>query len=138
MRFVLDSNEYIFAFGISKETTILALFEQFRSHPTRYSIHVCRSIINEVYRNTSESEFQDFFDFISKITSIDEDYTVPFELGAKYENLGLKPGDAFIAAYADYFKAEFLVSENRHFLSRRSDMPFRVVSASDCLKSLKS
>lgn len=137
MRFILDSNEYIFAFGTSKATSILELFENFRSHPTRYSIHICRSIVNEVYRNTTESDFQDFFKFISAITSIDEDYLVPFELGAKYENLGLKPGDAFIAAYAEYIKVELLVSENRHFLVRRSDLPFRVVTSMECLKYLK-
>lgn len=72
------------------------------------------------------------------MANVEEDYVVPFELGAKYEGLGLKPGDAFIAAYAEYVRAEFLVTENRHFLSRRSDLPFQVVTASECLKCLKT
>lgn len=63
------------------------------------------------------------------LTFIDEDAFVPFELGAKYEWKGLKPADAFIAAYVEWVGAEVLISENRHFLHRHADLPFRVMSA---------
>jgi hypothetical protein len=45
--------------------------------------------------------FREFTGFISSLTTIDEDFIVPFELGAKYESKGLKPPDAFIAAYVE-------------------------------------
>lgn len=59
---------------------------------------------------------------------------VSFELGVKYEIKGLKPADAFIAAYAEWVGADALVTENRHFLVRHSDLPFKVVTAEQCLK----
>ena len=138
MRLIVDSNDYIFAFGASKEFFSLALFEHIKNYPTLYSIHICRSIVNEIKRNLPDSNFQDFYNFISLVTSIDEDYIVPFELGVKYESYGLKPGDAFIAAYAEYVQADLLVSENRHFLSRRPDLPFQVLNAQECLKKLRA
>ena len=73
---------------------------------------------------------------INSLTKIDEDVEVQFELGAKYELLGLKPQDAFIGAYAEWVGADALVTENRHFLSRREDLPFKVVNAQHCLKML--
>ena len=40
-----------------------------------------------------------------------------------------QPADALIAAYAEYVGAEILVSENRHFLSRQTNLPFKIVNA---------
>ena len=71
---------------------------------------------------------------INTLTKIDEDTEVPFELGAKYETKGLKPADAFIAAYTEWVGADALVTENRHFLSLHSNLPFKVVTAETCLK----
>ena len=67
---------------------------------------------------------------------MDEDFVVPFELGVRYETRGLKAADAFIAAYTEWAGAEFLVTENRHFLTRRSDLPFKVLTAEQTLKIL--
>ena len=49
----------------------------------------------------------------------------------KYGSAGLKVSDALIAAYAEHVEADFLVSENRHFLSRRASLPFRVARAQE-------
>lgn len=138
MHLVLDSNEYIFAYGIIQQTSSAALITHLLSNPTRNKIYICRTIVNEVQRNISFPYLEKFYDFIHGICILEEDYVVPFELGAKYEKQGLKPGDAFIAAYAEHVKAELLVSENRHFLSRRHDLLFRVVNAAECLRELKS
>lgn len=62
-----------------------------------------------------------------------EDWEVPFELGAKYESRGLKPGDAFIAAYTEWTGAEYLVTENRDFLSLTA-LPFKIARAEAFLK----
>ena len=63
---------------------------------------------------------------------------MPFELGAKYESMGLKPADAFIAAYAEWVGANVLVTENRHFLTLYLDLPFRILPAEKSLKLLKA
>ena len=73
---------------------------------------------------------------IQDLVSVDEDFVVSFELGSKYEALGLKPADAFIAAYTEWTGADTLVTENRHFLTRRTDLPFQVLRAEQCVKLL--
>ena len=95
-------------------------------------------IVDEVGRNLSLEEFREFIEFINNITQIDEDIYVPFELGAKYESMGLNSSDAFIAAYVEWTGADALVSENRHFLSRHSRLSFKILSAENCLKLIKS
>lgn len=102
-----------------------------------HTIRVPRTIFEEVRRNLSPEAFHEFNKFINSITIIDEDFLVPFEIGAKYEAKGFKPADAFIAAYTEWTGSEILVSENRHFLTRHSDLPFKVLTAEKCLKIIK-
>lgn len=137
MLFVLDSNEYIFAFGIFKksvcETLLNTILDTFPSH----SIRIPRMIAEEVGRHLTPEEFREFIALITDLTAIDEDIFVPFELGARYEAQGLKSADAFIAAYVEWTGADALVTENRHFLSRHSALPFKVLNAKNCLKIIK-
>jgi hypothetical protein len=63
-------------------------------------------------------------------------FIVPFELGAKYESTGLKSADAFIAAYTEWVGADVVVTENRHLVTRRIDLPFRILQAEECLRLL--
>jgi predicted nucleic acid-binding protein len=125
---------YIFGFGMVKvpvcEKLILALIEKSSFHTLRIS----RSIVEEIRRHLSPEDFLKFIQVINILTKIDEDIIVPFELGAKYESRGLKPADALIAAYAEWVGADGLVTENRHFLSRQSNLPFKVLTAEKCLK----
>lgn len=93
-------------------------------------------IVEEIRRNLPGEIFREVLAFIQRMTFVDEDFVVPFELGDKYELAGLKPADALIAAYTEWVGAEALVTENRHFLSRRSDLPFRVLTAEQALKIL--
>jgi uncharacterized protein (DUF2164 family) len=79
-------------------------------------------------------EFHNFLKFINVFTTIDEDFLIPFELGAKYEIKGLKEADALIAAYTEWVGADVLVTENRHFLNHHSDLPFKILTAERCLK----
>lgn len=102
MLLVLDSNEYIFALGLFKKpscgTLLDKILDTYPSHPIR----IPRLIVEEVKHNLTPEVFKEFIEFITSLTSIDEDILVPFELGAKYELKGLKPQDAFIAAsYAE-------------------------------------
>ena len=129
MQLVLDSNEYLFAFGYERKRPCEALFQTILKVPAKYQIRISRTILEEVRRNTVPQRFRDFWLFLQALgISLDEDWEVPFELGAKYESLGLKPGDAFIAAYTEWTGAEYLITENRDFLSLMSP-PFAVVRA---------
>ena len=134
MRLVLDANEYIFALGFFKkercESLLKFLIDSFPSH----SISICRTIVEEIRVNLSPKEFQNFIKFINILTTIDEDFFIPFEIGVKYEMKGLKPSDAFIAGFTEWVGADALVTENRHFLNRHPDLPFKVLSADKCLK----
>jgi len=129
---------YIFSFGFIKEPFCENLITLIAERPDLYTIRVLRSIITEVRRHITPEDFQKFVEFINILTKIDEDFFIPFELGAKYEARGLKPADALIAAYTEWVGADALVTENRHFLSRRKDLPFKVLTAKECLKLIRA
>lgn len=134
MQLVLDSNEYLFTFGAERKPACEALFQTFLDDPARYQIRLSRTILEEVRRNTAPRRFRDFWLFLRALgVSIDEDWEVPFELGVKYETQGLKPGDAFIAAYTEWTGAEYLITENRDFLVLTA-LPFKIVRAEAFLK----
>jgi len=134
LRFVLDANEYIFALGLFKKESCESLIEYFLARTSAHSISICRTIVEEVRVNLTPKDFQTFTKFINLSAPIDEDFLVPFELGARYEKKGLKEADALIAAYVEWVGADVLVSENRHFLSRNPELPFKVLNADNCLK----
>lgn len=131
---VIDSNEYIFAFGAPKESSACELLDNLLEKDHSHTIRIPRTIFDEVRRNLSLEAFHEFNKFINALTVVDEDIVVPFEVAVKYEAKGLKPADAFIAAYTEWVGADVLVTENRHFLNRHPDLPFKVLSAEECLK----
>ncbi len=138
MLVILDSNEYIFALGSIRDPLCEKLLQNIVDHSGYLFIRISRLIVEEVRNNLTPEAFKEFILLINKFTKIDEDIEIPFELGAKYETKGLKPADALIAAYVEYTGAEILVTENRHFLSRQSDLPFKVINAEKCLKLIRS
>jgi predicted nucleic acid-binding protein len=135
--FVIDSNEYIFSFAPSSEEKSRVLLNIIVGNPHLYAIRIPRTIFEEVKRNLTLEAFQEFNKLIVPLTNIDEDIVVPFEIVFKYESKGLKPADAFIAAYTEWTGANALVTENRHFLARQDDLPFKVLTAERCLRFLK-
>ena len=134
MLLILDANEYIFGLGISKKLTCEALLEKIAEIFPHHNIRIPRLIVREVQNNLSPEEFKKFVSLINTFTTIDEDISVPFDLVYRFELMGLKPADSFIAAYTQWVGAEILVSENRHFLLRQDNLPFRVINAERCLK----
>jgi len=137
LRLVLDSNEYIFAFGSAQKPVCALLINTILSVHPEHSLRIPRLITEEVSRHLTLKACKEFMGFINNLTAIDEDFVVPFELGAQYEARGLKPADAFIAAYVEWTGAEVFVSENRHFLRRTSSLPFHILNADNCIKLLK-
>lgn len=138
MQLVLDSNVYIFGFGFVKVSACEELILTISEKPSLYILRISRSIVKEIDRHLSPEDFQKFIRFINALTKIDEDFLISFELGAKYEVKGLKPADALIAAYTEWTGADVLVTENRHFLSRQSTLPFKVLTAQNSLKLIKT
>lgn len=136
MLLVLDSNEYLFAVGIIRKLSCEHLLDLIIKQYPAHRIRISRLIINEIRRNLPPEIFGELVTSIQALVLIDEDLVVPFELGTKYEFAGLKSADALIAAYTEWVGAELLVSENRHFLTRRSDLPFKVLTAEQAVKLL--
>ena len=138
MRLVLDANEYIFALGLFRKQSCESLLELLTETFPLHSVFICRTIVEEVRANLTSKDFHNFVRFINVFSIIDEDFLIPFETGVKYEAKGLKEADALIAAYTEWTGADALVSENRHFLSRHSNLPFKIINAEECLKLIKS
>lgn len=136
MLLILDSNEYLFAFGVAQQPAPRALFDRLLAERGSHQIRLPRLILGEIQRNFPARIFREVAKLIQDFFHVDEDFLVPFELGSKYEQMGLKPADAFIGAYTEFVGADALVTENRHFLTRRTDLPFRVLTAEQCLKLL--
>ncbi|MFQ5687107.1 MAG: hypothetical protein ACE5GV_10645 [Candidatus Scalindua sp.] len=134
MLFVIDSNEYIFAFGSLEKSKSLSFLHSLLDNPQLHTIRIPRTIYEEVKRNLTSAAFKEFNKFTNSLTTIEEDIIVTFEIAFKYEAKGLKSADAFIAAFTEWVGADALVTENRHFLIHHSDLPFKVVTAEDCLK----
>ena len=100
-----------------------------------------RLIAQEVTRNLSTSaqikQFYQLFQNYSFAQIIDE--PVPPTLVAKYINLGLPAkADAFIGAFAEWVNADYLISENRHFLRDLQASTFQVMDAAEFMKFWES
>ncbi|MBF0510917.1 MAG: hypothetical protein HQL13_01170 [Candidatus Omnitrophica bacterium] len=137
MRLVLDTNIFIFAFSDLSKPSCVELIEVIAFLYPKVSIHIPRTILRETRGHLNPSQFKEFVLFIHEMAQTDEDIIVPFDTGIKYEQMGLKPADAMIAAYTEWIQAAVLVSENRHFLSRQTNLPFKVLTADKTLKLLK-
>lgn len=123
-RIVLDANEYIFGLGLKRKDACEHLLEIIDVYEVR--------IIDEVIQNLPKISHGIFYKFLNHILGtieIDENSIVPYELGKKYEIKGFKEADAFIAAYTERIGANYLITENRYFLSKEKELPFRVVTA---------
>lgn len=137
MQLVIDSNEYIIAF-VDKNSYSRLLINKLFEQSERYLVRIPRLVVNEVRNNLSLETFKEFVLFISEFTTVDEDFVVPYEVGDKYESMGFKHADAFIAAYTEWTGAEFLVTENRHFLTIHKDLPFKIKTAERTLEILRN
>lgn len=137
MRIVLDANEYILGLMPGGDPACRRLLTMVALRSWRHELRIARMIVDEVQSNLADEESAKFYRLLAALTVIDEEWAVPQELCQKYASAGLKASDALIAAYTEQVDADYLVSENRHFLSRREHMPFGVVSAEEFVRVLE-
>jgi len=134
LRLVLDSNEYIIGIGSRSSPHPIRLLNVLAAWPQRFEVFVSRMILDEVRRNLPADRFQDLWAILVTLdAAVVEEWEIPSEYAGKYASLGLKPGDAAIAACAEVVRAEIVVTENRDFHGR-SGLPFRSLRAEDFLK----
>ena len=130
MKIVLDSNEYIYC--INKEN----LLPEKLFLDKNQSILIDDQIIREVLRNIDESQKKEFYSILFKYDINFYGLKIPVHLLNKYRNLGLKKGDIAIAAFCEAINAEYLISENRHFLKGIKNTKFKIVTIVQFLKKI--
>ena len=106
---VLDSNEYLFALGVTPKPACQRLLDVLIDQYPTHRFRIPRLIVEEVSRHLPPEVFHELMSTIQTLTSIDEDFWVG---------------------------ADALVTENRHFLTCRTDLPFQVLRAEQILKLL--
>lgn len=133
MHICIDSSAFVLGLrGIdSAATRVLELIG------SELNLVIPHLISQEVTRNLSTpaqvKQFYQLFQNYSFAQIIDE--PVPSTLVAKYISLGLPAkADAFIGAFAEWVNADFLISENRHFLRELQANAFQVMDAAEFVK----
>ena len=144
MRIILDTNEYIF--GLDSEAgevapgRVLDAIRIFIEEYEDFRLLLPEIIRKEVQRNIPADLEGDFYRLIYSSEKI-EHYSmldIPIELFEKYRNeKGLKEGDALIAAFAEFVKTDYLISENRHIYRDLDIREFTTVNAKEFLEVLE-
>lgn len=131
MRICIDSNQFIF--GIAGAD---ADAERLMMLLPRLNVRIPRLVLKEVTRNLNPTNVKVLYTLLGgapDVAIIDE--PVPPVFVAKYLQLGLREkGDAFIGAFAEWQQVDYLISDNRHFLSELSKTTFRVLTPERFLK----
>ena len=127
---VLDSNEYIVF--LNKESHLLEKILYTES----IIIFMNELIVREVLRNINEEVKKEFYAFIFKHNIQMSHEQLPLSLIQKYQKLGLKKGDIGIAAFCEHVKANYLVTENGHFLKGKKLKGFKVVNLKGFIDAL--
>jgi hypothetical protein len=131
---VLDTNEFIFGLTETKQSCVDLL-----NHLDDLTVIVPAMVVREA-RTNLESRFQlgkEFFRLLAVGKNITIQWaTPPQELIEKYIKLGFAEEDGAIAAAAEWAGAEFIISENRHFLQRTEGLAFQTINAEIALKLL--
>ena len=130
MIIVLDSNEYIDYFN--SKNSLDRLFSN-----QDLAVYINDVVIREVIRNLKEPQIKEFYNIIfSKNIDFYGD-KLSSALLEKFKKLGLKKGDIVIAAFCEAIEADYLITENRHFLKKRKFEMFKVASLRGFLGKLK-
>ena len=130
MIIILDSNEYINYFN--KKIPLDKVFSN-----QDIIIYINSIIIREVIRNLKELQIKEFYNIIFNKNINFYGQKLTFQLLTKYKKLGLKKGDIAIAAFCEAINANYLITENRHFLKSEKFDECKVLSLKKFLTKLK-
>jgi rRNA-processing protein FCF1 len=138
MRIILDSNEYILGLdttaGPSSPSRLLDLLRILIDESEEFRILIPEIIVREVQRNLPPDLERDFFRLIQSSHKIEyhDMVKVPKATFQKYRRQKrLKQADALIAAFADFMKVDYVVSENRHIYRDLKATGFITLTAQD-------
>jgi predicted nucleic acid-binding protein len=134
MRVVLDSNIFIFAFREEKAVCMRIL-----ENMDLFEVFIPSLILDEIVERLKTLVNKNFASKIrhtvlSSSIHIVDISTLPKNLIEKYEKKNLKTSDAVIAAFTEYIQADYLHSENRHFLKNLKTTKFGVKNAEQFLE----
>ncbi len=124
-RISLDTNVIIF--GLRKIDPYATLLLK---NLYRFEVHLTFQVEFELRKNLLSNELHLFYVLMEDMPEIYIDYQHPDEnIFEMYRQLGLKTGDAMIAAYCEEKSIDILVSENRHFLQKLKNRPFIIMDS---------
>ncbi len=131
MLICIDSNQFVFGV-METDTDAVALMDIL----PQIDVVVPRLVISEVVRNLEKIGLEkQFFATIyrsERFQIIDE--PVPIQLVEKYVASGLPAkADAIIGAFAEWMGAQYLISDNRHFLQELTTDAFEVLTPGEFL-----
>ncbi len=95
-----------------------------------FQVYIPRLVVKEVTRNLITPDIAQFYRlFIGKEFVHIIDSPTPQKLFRHYATLGLNvKGDAIIGAFAEWMRVDYLISDNRHFLSALRTDAYRLLS----------
>jgi len=99
-----------------------------------------RLVVHEVIRNLrTEAMVRTFYRiFYGETGGQIIDLKIPDDLVAAYIDRGLHAkGDAYIGAFAEWMRVDYLISDNRHFLQRLRTGAYRILAPGEFLTTLR-
>lgn len=124
-RISLDTN--ILIFGLRKIDSDAELLLQ---NLFQFDVRICEQVERELWNNFADWELKLFYEQAELLPYFSIVYQMPAEISLKkYQMMGLKLGDAKIAAFCEEEGIDFFITENRHFLQYLTERSFKIV---DC------
>jgi predicted nucleic acid-binding protein len=133
MRVCIDSNQFIFGLaGTDPDSEAMLLLLPY------LEVVLPRLIVREVTRNLTEVHMRTFYTLLEDAHTHIVDEPVPASLVDKYVSLGLRmKADALIGAFVEWQGANFLISDNRHFLVELKTEAFEVLRPDEFLRRFR-
>jgi predicted nucleic acid-binding protein len=136
-RWLLDTNVWIF--GLRRDTAFPACAELL-DRLGSFSVLIPLQVMKELNVALAEDEMQAFYEMINHYPDhIDLNWQAASPERIRfYQNRGCRKGDAVIAAHAEQSGIGIIVSENRQFLQTLTNLPIKIVNATEAAARLDS
>lgn len=135
-RWLLDTNIWIF--GLRRDTAFPACAELL-DRLGSFCVLIPLQVMKELNIALAKDELQAFYEIINHYPDcIDLNWqAAPLERIRFYQKRGCRKGDAVIAAHAEQAGIAIIVSENRQFLQTLTNLPIKIVSATEAIVHLE-